>query len=141
MQYSKTIKSNYDVSVDKARMSDICKDLKSCGLLQGVVEATYQCYFRVKRVMRRYPKALPLVQNVNHKPQPVTGLPGKVGSASGISIVPCFWSQISRMLYLPWTLLHFKKKDSRKEKRKAAVLSSRVFYSYAAALLGKLKAV
>lgn len=42
VQYSKTFDSSNDASFGKVRISDICKDLVSCGLLQGAGEAAYR---------------------------------------------------------------------------------------------------
>lgn len=41
-QFSKTFASTCDVSFDGARISDITKDLVSCGFVRGVVKSSYR---------------------------------------------------------------------------------------------------
>lgn len=53
------------MSFDEAQISDICRDLVSCGILQGAAETKNRRYVRVTRLMRRYLEALELVERVS----------------------------------------------------------------------------
>lgn len=65
VHYSKSFESNYVASLDEAHISDIWKDLVSCGFLQGTIEAAYRRSIRVKRLACRYPEALQLPEKFN----------------------------------------------------------------------------
>lgn len=65
VQLSKIFESSYNVSFDRACTSSTCKNLMSCGFLQGAPAATYRRYVRVTRLVHRYSEAVQLVEKVN----------------------------------------------------------------------------
>lgn len=54
IQYSETFDSSYEVTFQEAFVSDILRDLVSCGFMQGAVESTYFRHVGVIKLMRRF---------------------------------------------------------------------------------------
>lgn len=65
VQFSKTSHSSHDVYCQEARVADTIRDPVLCELFQGAGESSCSCYVRATELVRRFSKALRLVEKLN----------------------------------------------------------------------------
>lgn len=77
VQHKKTFEASYGASFDEMRISNVCKDVVFCRLLQGATEAMYWSYLGARGPMRRYPETFQLVEEVEDEAAASSNAGGK----------------------------------------------------------------